>query len=89
MGHGPGSVDTPHPCNPWESRSGTDDHRVGESWPTDKAMRETVLNLNVLSKRKPDFLYRRKIRNVRRTHPPSYSDTKQKECIHQKMVGTT
>ena len=26
-------------------------------------MRETVLNLNVLSKRKPDFLYRRKIRN--------------------------
>jgi|UPI0000F5053E hypothetical protein len=39
-----------------------------------------------LSNRASNFLYRRITRN-HVTYPQSYSDTKHKECIHQKMAG--
>jgi hypothetical protein len=42
----------------------------------------------ILSSRVSKFLYRRKTRNQARYNPPSYSDTIQKECIHQKKTGT-
>jgi hypothetical protein len=51
-------------------------------------IRESMLDLNVLSKRTPDFFIQKKNKKTRRTHLPSYSDTKRKECIHQKIEGT-
>jgi hypothetical protein len=41
-----------------------------------------------LSSQASNFLYRRITRNQARYNPPSYSDTIQKECIHQKKAGT-
>jgi hypothetical protein len=39
------------PLNPWESKSWTDGHRIGESGvTTDADMRECVLGLNIMSK---------------------------------------
>jgi hypothetical protein len=57
-------------------------------WQTDSDSRECVGSERVLQRNTRPFLYRRKPRKARRTHLPSYIDTKQKECIHQKMVGT-
>ena len=83
--------------NLWESESPTDGHRVSE-WQANMT-RERVLNLCVMSKWTPDFFIQKKKKQTKqkktkkqekpgRTHPSSYSDIKQKECIHQKMVGT-
>jgi hypothetical protein len=33
------------------------------------------------------LFYTEEKQKTRRTHPPNYSDTKQKECIHQKKKG--
>jgi hypothetical protein len=59
--------------------------------------RESVLNLSVMSKGKTDFFIQKKNKTKQNktkqkqekpggTYLSSYSDTKQKECIHQKVV---
>jgi hypothetical protein len=50
--------------------------------------RECIVSECNLSNRATNFLYRGVTRNqVNRTHLLCYSDTIQKECIHQKMAG--
>ena len=64
--------------------------QVGEGVVNDRHNNKSVLDLNVMSQRTPDFfIQKKKQEKPGRTHPQSYSDTKQKECIQQKMAGTS
>ena len=47
-----------------------------------------MLNLSVFVKLSIKLFIQKSNKKPGETHPLSYSDTKQKECIHQKMVGT-
>jgi hypothetical protein len=62
---------------------------VGRKSVNDRHNNKSVLDLNVMSQRTPDFfIQKKKQEKPGRTHSQSYSDTKQKECMHQKMAGT-
>ena len=58
-----------------------------ESARIDRQTQDSVLDLNIMSKRTPDFFIQKK-NEARQKHLPNYSDTKLKECIYQKMAGT-
>jgi hypothetical protein len=47
-----------------------------------------MLNLSVFVKLSIKLFMQKNNKKPGKTHPLSYIDTKQKECIHQKMVGT-
>jgi hypothetical protein len=51
-------------------------------------MRKCVESECNLSNRASNFFIQENNKKPGETHPLRYSDTKHKECIHQKMVGT-
>ena len=61
--------------------------RIGENWQTDMDSRESWIWMYFVQMN-TRLLIQKKTKKARWTYPPSYIDTKQKECIHKKDGGS-